>query len=99
MKRLVAIAGALAGLVLLAVPGAVLSDPDPDGLQRVAADRGFAQAESDHALADGPLAGYRLRVAGNEQGGRTAAAAIGILATFGAATWLTLWLRRSGGNE
>lgn len=34
---------------------------DPDGLTRVAADKGFDQKEESHAAADSPFAGYSVK--------------------------------------
>jgi hypothetical protein len=47
-------------LVSLLVAGGVslLASDEPDGLNRVAQDEGFAETESDHATGNGPLAGY-----------------------------------------
>ncbi len=33
----------------------------PDGLEKVAQDKGFLQQARDHLFADGPLAGYTVR--------------------------------------
>lgn len=49
---------ALAGFV------ALFASPDPDGLERVAIDTGFAEQAEDSAVADSPLADYTV---GGEQ--------------------------------
>ena len=56
-RTVVAALVAIGALVAFAAPRA--SD-EPDGLQRVARDEGFARAEREHALADGPLADYSV---------------------------------------
>ena len=63
MKR-----GALAAFVGLALAVAAAlaffvgpyASSEPDGLERVAIDRGFADRAQEHALADGPLADYSV---------------------------------------
>lgn len=69
-----------AGLAILVAPRASTA---PDGLERVAADQGFADAARAHDLADGPLADYS--VDGVEDGSLSTAMAgiVGIAITFG----------------
>ncbi len=59
----------------------------PDGLQRVAADEGFADTATNSATASGPLAGYAVD---GDEGGRSTAVSgvVGILVTFGIGTAL-----------
>ena len=38
-----------------------LASSSPDGLNKVAIDKGFSGTEKDHTLADGPLAGYGVK--------------------------------------
>ena len=49
--------GLLVSLLLAGVVSSFASG-DPDGLERVAEDKGFADTAEDHALADTPLADY-----------------------------------------
>lgn len=60
---------------------APIASSDPDGLERVAIDAGFAEAAAEHPVG-GPLADYG--VSGIEDGrlGTVAAGAIGVVATF-----------------
>lgn len=83
---------AVAALLVLVV--APFADPDPDGLQRVAIDQGFAGAAVDSPTADSPLAGYGVegvddepvatRLSGLAGVGITFLAGVGILGTFAA---------------
>lgn len=51
------IAGLLVALVLAGLVSFYASG-SPDGLEKVAADKGFDAGAQDHAVADGPLADY-----------------------------------------
>lgn len=89
MRRRPALAAVVAaGLVacaVLAVLAARWASDDPDGLERVALDRGFADAARDHALGGLPTAGYALDGLGDGPLGTAAAGVLGVLVTFGAA--------------
>lgn len=50
--------GALLVTVLIAVVGSRYASSEPDGLEYVAEQEGFADQAEDHALADSPLADY-----------------------------------------
>jgi PDGLE domain len=69
---------------------------EPDGLARVAIDNGFAGRARDHALANGPLAGYSMSGAG---GGLTKGLAgvmgVGLCFVIGVtAVWIVRRVRR-----
>ena len=49
------LAGLLVATLLLAGVVSFYASSDPDGLNRVAEDEGFASTESEHTSADGPL--------------------------------------------
>jgi hypothetical protein len=80
------------GGFLVAVALALFLSPfansNPDGLERVANDKGFAAGERDHALKDGPVADYSLRGVDNERVGTGIAGLIGVTMTFGLGTLL-----------
>lgn len=57
--RTVLVVGLLAALVVAGILSAYASG-SPDGLNRVALDLGFADAERASATGDGPLAGYEV---------------------------------------
>lgn len=68
---------------------------EPDGLNRVAIDEGFATAEEDHALADGPTAGYAVEGIGNDRLATGLAGVLGVAVTFAVGGGLVLLMRRS----
>jgi cobalt/nickel transport protein len=55
----------------------------PDGLEKVAGDKGFLQTARDHLFADGPLADYTVRGIVNERLSTGVSGLIGVLLTFG----------------
>ncbi|TLQ45418.1 energy-coupling factor ABC transporter permease [Streptomyces marianii] len=91
----------LAGLVISLVLAGFVSfyaSADPDGLERVAADKGIDEKVEDHAAADSPLADYGVtsiedvRVAGGLAG------VIGVGATLAVGTGVFVVVRRRGGT-
>jgi len=80
--RLFLFAGLLfaVALVLFVSP---FANPNPDGLNRVAIDEGFAETETDHSLSDSPLAEYAVSGVDNEWISKGLSGVIGILATLG----------------
>ena len=88
------IVGGVAVAVLLVAVVAPRVSSDPDGLERVAIDQGFAAQAEDGALGDSPLAGYGSDA--NEGGvGTVVAGLIGLTATFVAGAGLVLLGRRN----
>jgi len=57
----------------------------PDGLERVAIDKGFADTAKAHALGDGPLADYGVKGVENEKLSTGLSGVIGVVVTFGVA--------------
>jgi cobalt/nickel transport system permease protein len=88
---LIGIAAALA-LVILIAPNA---NPNPDGLEKVAAEHGVDSAVRVHALADGPFADYGVSGVENRYLGTWAAGLIGVLATFTLGSGLVWVVRRA----
>jgi hypothetical protein len=87
------------GLVVALVVAGVLSgfaSGDPDGLERVSIDQGFAQTAEEHSLADSPLADYA--VDGVEDGRLSTglAGVIGVAITLAASAGLFYGLRAYG---
>jgi cobalt/nickel transport protein len=95
--RLLLLGGLLvtAGLALF-VSG--FASSSPDGLEKVAGDKGFLQTARDHLFADGPLAGYEVRGIDNERLSTGVSGLIGVLVTFGVGMALFALVRalRSG---
>lgn len=58
--RGVVVAGVLVALVLAGIVSYYASS-SPDGLNKVAADKGFSSAETTHVSTDSPLAGYQTK--------------------------------------
>jgi PDGLE domain len=87
----------VAGLVV-ALALAFLVSPEassePDGLDKVAIDEGFADAEEAHPLEGLPTAGYAVRGIDDDRLGTGAAGVIGIAVTFTATVGLALLVGR-----
>jgi cobalt/nickel transport protein len=90
--RLFVIAGLLVAVGLALVVSGFASS-SPDGLERVAEDKGFLEAAQDHLFADGPLADYAVKGVGNERLSTGLAGLIGVLITFGIGLALFALLR------
>ena len=88
-----------AGLVV-AVALALFVSPEassaPDGLNKVAIERGFADREQTHALADAPTAGYAVRGVDNERLSTGIAGVLGVTLVFATGFGLFAALRRHG---
>jgi hypothetical protein len=85
------------GLVLAAglaffVSGEASSEPD--GLNRVAIDEGFADTEEAHAFEDGPTAGYAVRGVDDEGLSTGLAGLIGVAVTFAVMAGTLLLVQR-----
>jgi cobalt/nickel transport protein len=55
----------------------------PDGLNKVAEDKGFEGEAQDHALDDSPVAGYAVKGVDNEKLSKGLSGIIGVTLTFG----------------
>ena len=71
-------------LVTLVLAGGVsyFASSDPDGLNKVAADQGFAKGEKKHASEDSPFAGYETSGVGNDALSGGLAGVVGVAVTF-----------------
>jgi PDGLE domain len=101
-RRLRFTAFVVAGLVLAAALAFFVSPQasgEPDGLNRVAIDEGFADEESKHALDDAPTAGYEVRGVDDDRLSTGVAGLIGVGATFALAGGLFLVVRRTGAGR
>ena len=93
------VAAGLALAVVLAFLVAPSASDEPDGLERVAIDEGFAETASDHALADSPTADYGVEGVDDERLGTGLAGALGIGVTFLVAVGALALVRRAGGGR
>jgi cobalt/nickel transport protein len=100
MRRFL-IAGLLVAIGLALIVSGVASS-SPDGLEKVAGEKGFLETAQDHLFADGPLADYSVKGVGNERLSTGLAGLIGVLVTFGLGLAVFALLRtmrsRSGGG-
>jgi cobalt/nickel transport protein len=87
-----------AGLILALVLAFFVSPSasgDPDGLNKVAIDEGFADTERDHALEDAPAAGYEVRGVDDDRLSTGVAGVIGVAVTFAVAGGVMLVVKRA----
>jgi cobalt/nickel transport protein len=90
--------GGLLVTIALAVVVSGFASSSPDGLERVAEDKGFLETARDHLFVDGPLADYTVEGVDNERLSTGLSGLIGVLVTFGVGLALFALLRsiRSG---
>lgn len=80
--------------VLLAGVVSSLASSSPDGLERVAIDKGFDETAQDHAFSDGPVADYSVRGVDNDNLSTGMAGLIGVAVTFVITGTAVLVMRR-----
>jgi cobalt/nickel transport protein len=92
--------GGLLVAIGLALVVSGFASSSPDGLERVAEDKGFLETAREHVVADGPLADYTVKGVDNERLSTGLSGLIGVLITFGVGLALFALLRtvRSGGR-
>ena len=61
------VVGILVVALVLAGVVSYYAASSPDGLNRVAEDKGFSSTQKDHATSDNPLAGYDTKGIGNDR--------------------------------
>lgn len=89
------------GIVVSLLLAGVLSwyaSSSPDGLERVAEDKGFSQTSRDSRSADSPLAGYGTEGVEDDRLSGALAGAIGVAVTGVVMGGLILLLRRRSGQ-
>jgi hypothetical protein len=86
----------VAGLALFASP---FASSDPDGLERVATDKGFAEKAKEHALGDSPVADYSVEGIEDDRIGTGLSGLAGVLITFAVGSALFGQLRKRGGER
>jgi cobalt/nickel transport system permease protein len=96
-RRLSTLAFVIIGLVVtvaLVVIVAPNASANPDGLERVSADKGIDAAATEHALVGGPFADYGVRGVDNTSAATGIAGVIGIVATFAVGAGVVWIVRR-----
>jgi len=76
------VAAGLGVALLLAFVVSPEASSQPDGLEKVAIDKGFIDTATDHGLAGSPLADYGVEGVGNERLSTGLAGIIGVGVTF-----------------
>jgi cobalt/nickel transport system permease protein len=76
------VAAGLAVALALAFFVSPYANSNPDGLEKVAADKGIDTGVTEHATADGPLADYGVRGVDDSRLSTGLAGVIGVIATF-----------------
>jgi hypothetical protein len=84
--------------LLVAVGVSQFTSSAPDGLEYVAEQEGFSDAEADHELSSGPLADYGEDLTGNSWVDKAIAGAAGVLVTLGIGLGL-FWLARKTNRD
>jgi cobalt/nickel transport system permease protein len=84
--------------LLLAGVVSWFASSSPDGLERVAEDKGFSDTARDHDLAGSPLADYGVKGVGDARlrGGLAGVIGVGITLALGSGVFLTLRRRNAG---
>lgn len=85
MKRISTRTFVIAGIavaLLLALFVSPYASSKPDGLEKVAIDKGIDIGVKDHAMAGSPLAGYSMAGVGNNKIGTGLAGIAGVTVTF-----------------
>jgi hypothetical protein len=85
----------LAVAVVLALVVSPFASSQPDGLERVAIDHGFAGQARGHAMADGPLADYAVTGVDGARLSTGLAGVIGVVVCFVIGAGVVLAVRRS----
>lgn len=80
--------------VLVAVVLSQFASSEPDGLEYVAEDQGFADTAEDHDLADAPLADYGENLGSDPAFSTGVAGLVGVVAALGIGFGL-FWLIRA----
>jgi hypothetical protein len=93
--------GGLLVTIGLALVVSGFASSQPDGLEKVATDKGFLETARDNPLADGPLADYAVKGVDNQRLSTGLSGLIGVLVTFGLGLALFALVRalRSRGQD
>lgn len=103
MRPRVGLRAFLLGGLAVAAAIAFLVSPwasgDPDGLERVAIDQGFAERAEDHRLGDSPTADYTVRGVDDERLGTGLSGLVGLVLTGLVAGGVVVLARKVGGRS
>lgn len=88
----------LVAALLIAVVVAQFASSDPDGLEYVAEQEGFAETATDHDLAEAPLADYGEDLTSNSWLNTAVAGVAGVMMTLAIGYGL-FWLVRRGSRD
>jgi cobalt/nickel transport system permease protein/cobalt/nickel transport protein len=91
--RTVVLVGLFVALVMAGFVSYYASS-DPDGLNRVAQDKGLSGSEKDHAAEDGPLAGYETKGVDDGRVSGGLAGVVGAVVVLGATGGIAYAVRR-----
>ena len=96
-RNRVLVLAALAVTLFLAAVVSRYASGSPDGLEKVARDKGIAARETEHRFSRGPLSGYATRGVGDDRlsGALAGVAGVGITLAAGGALFYAV-RRRSG---
>jgi hypothetical protein len=93
--RITIVAGLVVALLLAGIASFYASS-DPDGLNKVASDKGFNQHEKTHDLDHAPLAGYTTHGVTDDRLSGGLAGVVGVVITFAIGGGVAFALRRRG---
>jgi hypothetical protein len=85
--------------IVIAVVASQFASSNPDGLEYVAEQEGFAETAEDHALADTPLADYGENLTDSGWVNTAVAGLLGTLATLGVGYGVFWLARRTRGDS
>jgi hypothetical protein len=102
VKRLplrVVLGATLLAALLLAGVVSFYASSSPDGLSRVAEDKGITKVEKPHATDGSPLAGYEVAGVDHTRLSKGVAGVAGVLVVLALGTGLSYAVRRSAGSR
>ncbi|CAN5510054.1 hypothetical protein BH10ACT10_BH10ACT10_28330 [soil metagenome] len=96
--RVLVVTGLLVALLLAGVVSFYAS-ASPDGLNRVARDKGFSSTQTKHASDDSPFAGYGTKGVSDGRLSKGVAGVVGCAVVLALAGGLTFAVRRRGARD
>ena len=98
-RNLVFVVAGVAVAIALATVVSPWASSEPDGLTKVAREQGFASTEKEHALDDGPVAGYEVEGVQDEGTSKALSGLLGVGTTFLVGAGLFAVVRGRGRRE